>query len=497
MDIQIAKTMPALLRATQHLTILAPEAVFKGRRFPQIFSSSLRKSLVELAKEVSPGRLGGTASGFRPGTPKRITTGVLPDTLSRYNSPTRAACIEKVMSAIDLPKKGKTAVVFVLDEPAHVLAAFNATARAFPRFSAKSGNRRAGRIEIIAVDRSGTVVPPPPIAVATAAATRDTAEFVDTPPTELDPEQFAKRARTQLNVLPGVTSRVIKGDALLKENLGGIHAVGRSATVAPRLVIGSYTPRNGAADRLPHVALVGKGITYDTGGLSLKTSNGMVSMKSDMAGAAAVLGAFRVLAANEFPARLSLLLCVAENAIGPASFKPDDILTMHSGRTVEINNTDAEGRLLLADGVSYAAKNLKADVIIDAATLTGAQLISTGLLHAAVISNDADLERLVVDVGRATGDLVHPLPFAPELFQGEFGSAVADMRNSVKNRLNAQTSCAAQFVFSHLADADHVRWCHIDLAGPAYPRNRATGYGVALISQVALTLVKTGNSSQG
>jgi len=186
-----------------------------------------------------------------------------------------------------------------------------------------------------------------------------------------------------------------------------------------------------------------------------------------------------------------MILCLAENAVDANSYKPDDVLRMHSGKTVEINNTDAEGRLLLADGVSWAARELQADVVIDAATLTGAQLISTGLVHAAVISNDAELEALAVAAGRASGDLCHPLPFAPELYRQEFSSPIADLRNSVANRMNAQTSCAAQFIYEHIADAPRARtrrWCHIDLAGPSFPKDRGTGFGVALISRLVSAL---------
>jgi probable aminopeptidase NPEPL1 len=206
----------------------------------------------------------------------------------------------------------------------------------------------------------------------------------------------------------------------------------------------------------------------------------MEGMKCDMGGAAAVLGAFRALVQNRCPHKVSLVLCIAENAIGPGAFKPDDILTMHSGKTVEINNTDAEGRLLLGDGVSWAARKLKADVVFDAATLTGAQMIATGAQHGAVVTNDPKLESAMVAAGKESGDLVHPLPFAPELFQAEFKSPVADMRNSVKNRMNAQSSCAGQFVYSHLEGTD-VRWVHVDLAGPAFRNERGTGYGVALL----------------
>ncbi|MCA9692683.1 MAG: leucyl aminopeptidase family protein, partial [Myxococcales bacterium] len=306
---------------------------------------------------------------------------------------------------------------------------------------------------------------------------------VDTPPTELNPEAYAKRIRELLKGLPRVKIREIEGAKLLSEKLVGIHSVGRAAVNAPRMVIAQYSPARGdAAGKRRHFALVGKGVTFDTGGLNLKISGSMRSMKCDMGGSAAVLGAFRVLVQGGFEHDLTLIMCLAENAIDANSYKPDDILTVHSGKTVEINNTDAEGRLLLIDGVSYAARVLGADTIIDAATLTGAQMIATGQMHAVIVSNDGAAEAELVAAGTTSGDLCHPLPFAPEFYKSEFESVVADMCNSVHNRMNAQTACAAQFVYWHLEGTD-VRWCHIDLAGPAFRKNRGTGYGVALISQ--------------
>jgi probable aminopeptidase NPEPL1 len=244
-------------------------------------------------------------------------------------------------------------------------------------------------------------------------------------------------------------------------------------------MIAEYRPRGAKS----HVVLVGKGVVYDTGGLNIKTGGNMYGMKGDMGGGAAVVGAFKSLVAGKSKHRVTCLVPLAENAVSSASYRPNDILHMHSGKTVEINNTDAEGRLLLADGVSYAARVLKADVIIDAATLTGAQLVATGRRHAAIVSNREGLEQLAVESGRSSGDLTHPLPFAPEFFQAEFKSVVADMRNSVKDRANAQSSCAGQFVYSHIQDLD-VPWLHIDLAGPAQNGQRATGFGVALISEL-------------
>jgi probable aminopeptidase NPEPL1 len=229
---------------------------------------------------------------------------------------------------------------------------------------------------------------------------------------------------------------------------------------------------------------VGKGIMYDTGGLSLKPKGSMGGMKMDMGGAAAVLGAFEVAAGRGEATDLCAILCLAENAIGPDAIRNDDIIRIYSGKTVEINNTDAEGRLVLGDGVAYATEHLDASVVVDVATLTGAQLVATGRTFAAVVSNDEALERAAVEVGRESGDLTHPLPYCPELLIAEFKSQVADMKNSVKDRMNAQSSCAGHFVEAHLTDPSAL-WLHIDIAGPAFIKERGTGYGVALLSGLA------------
>jgi probable aminopeptidase NPEPL1 len=314
--------------------------------------------------------------------------------------------------------------------------------------------------------------------------------MVDRPAAELNAETFAEEAERSLKSLKTVSVTHIVADDLLEAGLGGLHAVGRTAVVDPRLLVLEYTPavaKGKEPAKGPHVALVGKGVVYDTGGLSLKGAAGMAGMKCDMGGAAAVVGAFQVLARGRYPYRLSCVVPLAENAIGPNAYRPDDILKMHSGKTVEINNTDAEGRLLLGDGVSYAARVLKADLVVDAATLTGAQLVATGKTFAAVFSNRDGVEALAVRAGRASGDVVCPLPFAPELHSKEFKSEVADMMNSVHDRMNAQASCAATFVWSHI-EKTGVPWLHVDLAGPAFPSRRGTGYGVALMSQLCLML---------
>ncbi|MBL9077919.1 MAG: leucyl aminopeptidase family protein [Planctomycetes bacterium] len=475
------------LPAVDHLLVIAPNTTFGPRARG---AAALRRRLgdematlaLALGREAAPGLLGGTASS-RTANGKRLTTAALADSTSRHAAPSRAEAIRKVVAAAGLPAGGSSAVLLVLDDAAHVLAAVNAVGRALPTFTQKSTAVKPGQLAIACVHRNGTPLEVDAAVRTLVARAREAAHLVDTPPTELDPAAFARAAHRVLRGVRGVTVREIAGPSLLRAKLGGIHAVGRCARSQPRLLVARAGPERG-----PHIALVGKGVTYDTGGLHLKARGSMETMKSDMGGAAAMLGAFAALAARP-PCRLSLLLCLAENAIGPAAYKPDDVLTLHSGKTVEINNTDAEGRLLLADGCSYAARVLGADVVLDAATLTGAQGMATGDLHAAVVADDERVERALLDAGRATGDLCWPLPYAPEFFRAEFASPIADMRNSVKNRSNAQVSCAAEFVRWHL-DGTAVRWGHVDLAFPAFRGDRGTGFGVALFADAVRRLAR-------
>ena len=478
-SISFVREPKSLLTGTAALAILGPAEAFTAKTAPAGLAADLWELARRLAADAVPGDLGAVATTLADGPVERVWVGVLPDRGSRYNSPCRAEALRHCAAQVGTAGSKGVGFLLLLDDADHVLGAVNAIGRAKPSYDARSGSRsRAGALKV-AVAVAGKAATVPATAKETALAARMAAQWVDTPPTELHPGAVVAEARKALRGVPHVKIKEIAGPKLLTAKLGAIHAVGRCAVEAPRLLVVTYDPPR-AGKRL--TALVGKGITYDTGGLHLKARGSMEGMKCDMGGAAAVLGAFTVLAKTKHKSRLALLLCLAENAIGPHAFKPDDILTMHSGKTVEINNTDAEGRLVLGDGVSYAARVLGADTILDAATLTGAQMIATGVLHAAAFSNDPELERHVVEAGRATGDLVHPLMFAPEFYQQEFKSPVADMRNSVKNRANAQASCAAQFIYAHIADTQ-ARWCHVDLAGPAWRGERGTGYGVALLSE--------------
>jgi probable aminopeptidase NPEPL1 len=155
---------------------------------------------------------------------------------------------------------------------------------------------------------------------------------------------------------------------------------------------------------------------------------------------------------------------------------------MYSGKTVEVNNADAEGRLVLGDGVAHATKHIeKLDLVVDMATLTGAVMVTTGKKHAGVLCNKAELETRAVQAGMQSGDLCYPLLYAPELLMEEFKSEVADMKNSVKDRSNAQASCAGHFIESHLEESYQGGWIHVDMAGPAMIGERSSGYGVGLV----------------
>ncbi len=502
-EVQHVTSTAALLRGAESLLVIAKAATFAD--LPAVLPAAVHDAVVDLAKGVKPGDLGQLEStkvlGAKKNALRNYHVGVLPDAVSRHNSPAQTEAVRRIAKRIG----DKCAVLVVVDDADHVFGVMTGIARALPRFErkseAKAGNAKAPRAEKAAksekatigiVGRDGKFLKVEPVAERAAHFSREAARLVDIPPSELTPSAFVREAKAILKGLAQVTTSEIVGPKLLDKGLGGIHGVGRCALDAPRLFIAEYTPKGGAKQRSAakggkHIALVGKGITYDTGGLNLKIQGSMSGMKGDMGGAAAMLGAFATLATTGCKQRMSLLLCLAENAIGPAAFKPDDILRLHSGKTVEINNTDAEGRLVLGDGVSYAARVLGATHVLDAATLTGAQLVATGRLHAGVVSNDEELEALIVAAGKASGDLCHALPFAPEFYKKEFSSKVADMLNSVRDRMNAQSSCAAQFIYNHLEGCD-VKWGHVDLAGPAKMDERGTGFGVALITEVVRRL---------
>lgn len=440
--------------------------------------------LERAARETSAGVSGRAVHAQVPGDgPKRLVLCVLPDERSRHNCAARSEELANLLAGAELPSVARAAVVACLEEPTHALPVARAVGRVLPHYSRATAKKPSTRVRFVATDPDGIRIGVSKMDRQIVEAARWAAELVDMPPAELTTTEFVKRVRAAANKIDSMKVSVIRGAEVLRRGMGGLHAVGRTAMEPPYLVVMEHkVPRAKQT-----YAVVGKGVVYDTGGLSLKVGGHMAGMKCDMGGAAAAVGAALALADAGHKDAFVCAAGLVENAIGPKAYRPDDILPMHSGHTVEVNNTDAEGRLVLADACSYVARVKKVDMIVDMATLTGAQLIATGDAHSGCVSNRAGLEDAVRAAGIASGDLAFPMPFAPELYQKEFRSKVADMKNSVANRMNAQSSCAAQFIYSHIDDLN-IPWLHVDLAGPAFRGERGTGYGVALVATLARML---------
>ncbi|HEV6954036.1 MAG TPA: leucyl aminopeptidase [Promicromonospora sp.] len=281
-------------------------------------------------------------------------------------------------------------------------------------------------------------------------------DLVNTAPNELYPATFADAAKAAAKDVKHVKVTVLDDKQLAAGGYGGLTAVGQGSSRGPRLVKVAYTPAKPDAK----VALVGKGITFDTGGISIKPAAGMEAMKSDMAGAAAVLSAVVAAAKLALPVAVTGYLCLAENMPGGNAQRPADVITIYGGKTVEVLNTDAEGRLVMADGLVSAVEDGH-DVVLDIATLTGAQMVALGNRTAAVMGTD-EVRDEVKAAADASGELFWPMPL-PEELRSNIKSKVADVANSGPRwggMLNAG-------LFLQTFVGDHP-WAHLDIAGPAF-----------------------------
>ena len=297
-----------------------------------------------------------------------------------------------------------------------------------------------------------------------AAAVHATRDLVNAAPNDLYPAAFADLAKAAAKDAKGVKVSVLDEKALASGGYGGLIGVGQGSVRGPRLVKVSYSPSRPAAS----VALVGKGITFDSGGISIKPAAGMEAMKSDMAGAAAVLHTVIAAARLELPVAVTGWLCLAENMPSGTAQRPSDVITIRGGKTVEVLNTDAEGRLVMADGL-VAAVEEKPDVVLDIATLTGAQMVALGYRVSAVMGSD-DVRAEVVDAAGATGEQFWPMPLPAELLGG-LKSKVADLAN-IGDRFGGMLTAGVflrEFVGS-------TPWAHLDIAGPSFNEKSAHGY---------------------
>lgn len=331
------------------------------------------------------------------------------------------------------------------------------------RFGARGSDRRL-------------LVPEVPDVLQVTSATLAARDLVNTPSNTKNPAWMVRNARAVAR-RAGADIEVLGGKQLRARGFGGVLAVGAGAASPPRVVI---LRKQGSG---PHIVLVGKGITFDSGGLSLKPRDAMMLMKTDMAGAAAVLCALPLVPAG---ADVTVLLGLAENALGGSSYRPGDVITHVDGRTSEVRNTDAEGRLVLADLLAYARLNLNPDVMVDLATLTGAATFALSREMGALYATSELLGDSLVAAGQRVDERLWALPLAQE-YRSSLRSAIADQCHIAVENVGAGSITAALFLQSFVGD---VPWAHLDIAGPARATAAiglrpvgGTGFGTALLGQ--------------
>jgi len=308
-------------------------------------------------------------------------------------------------------------------------------------------------------------------------------DLTNTPPDVATPEWIAAQSEA-VAAARGLDVEVWDPARLAAEGFGGLTAVGSGSANGPRMVRVTYRPAG--VETTDRVVLVGKGITFDSGGISLKPRESMPPMKMDMAGSAVVLAAVQAAAELQVPFEVTALLALAENAIGAASYRPGDIVRTYNGTTVEIGNTDAEGRMVLADALAYAVQELKPSAVIDVATLTGAAMLGLGKRHAALFGNDPELLTALEAAASASGEPLWQLPLVPD-YEYLLESATADLAHvaPVKAKAGGGAILAALFLEKFV---DGTPWIHLDIAGPMevssdtheYSKG-ATGFGARLL----------------
>ena len=318
-----------------------------------------------------------------------------------------------------------------------------------------------------------------------AGAVNFARDLINAPAADMPPATLAESGAAAVAELP-VEVEILDEKALAAGGYGGILGVGKGSANPPRLARYAYRPDGATA----HLAIVGKGITFDTGGISIKPSASMHEMKADMSGAAAVIATVQAVATLGLPVSVTGYVCTAENMPSGKAQKPGDVLRTYGGKTVEVLDTDAEGRLVLADGIGRALED-KPDVIIDIATLTGAQTIALGSRTAGIMANDDDLREAVFDAANRAGEAMWPMP-QPEELRANLDSIVADIANiPLSGRRDGGMLSASIFLREFVPDSQ--RWAHLDIAGPAYngygpwgytPKG-GTGFAVRTLVQIA------------
>ena len=315
-----------------------------------------------------------------------------------------------------------------------------------------------------------------------AKAQLETYSLVDLPPNTITPKYLANWAK-ETGEKYGFEVEILGYEASKIVGLNAFLAVGKGSENEPQFIIMNYTPSS-EVKSLKHVGLVGKGITFDTGGVNIKTA-GMVHMKCDMAGGGAVLGAMQLIADLQLPVKVTAIVPCAENSVDAKSFLPSDVINSYSGHSIEIIDTDAEGRLVLADGLSYLIKNFKPEYIIDIATLTGSSVATFGYECGALFTNNEEMAKKLQENGDLIGERLWPLPLW-DVYKSDIESDIADVKNYSGKQVAGAISAAK---FLEYFTKEHKAWAHLDVAGVAFgddefaKSKHATGYGVHLLTK--------------
>jgi leucyl aminopeptidase len=450
-----------------------------------------------LPEEVSGAPGAGDAKGtfeafgrLYPGSPERLLVVGLGD---RDGFTSEKLRVLAALVAGEAARLGAGSVAWALpaaeDEAAAAEAIVTGTILGSYRFTKFKGDTKEdddeARLETLTVLAPAELAGAVETARVYSEAANRARDLQETPANFNRPEDLAKRAEEIAANNDTVTVDVLDGEAIKAKGMGGLAAVSQGGPVEPRLIVLRYF---GGGDG-PTLGFVGKGVTFDTGGISLKPGAGMQEMKFDMSGAAAVIEATAAIAELGLPVDLIAVVPATENMPSGTAVKPGDVITQYNGKTVEVNNTDAEGRLILADALAYAIE-LGAERVVDLATLTGAVLVALGSTYAAVISNDDELATELSAAGEESGELVWRLPLHPE-YKAMMKGTVADLSNLASKR-EAGSITAASFLEEF---ADDTPWAHIDIAGTAWDVGRAytgkggSGYGVRLLVQFVRDIV--------
>jgi leucyl aminopeptidase len=432
------------------------------------FGRSLRPLLSTLGFTGRSGEVTRVPTGGTLSSPLLVLVGLgegAHDAAGRLLAVRRAAGV----AARSTANAASVALALPADDPAlvrNVLEGYLLGGYVFSRYQSKDPDQRAGTVTVLSTgSRRQDMTAAFKDAQVVAEAVRGVRDWVNTPSNDLTPPLFAAEIKAAVKGT-GVKATVLDDARLTELGCGGLLGVGGGSSAPPRLVELRYSP----AEPVAHLALVGKGITFDSGGLSIKTATGMETMKCDMAGAATVTQATLAIARLGLPVRITAYACLAENMVSGSAMRPGDVITIYGGKTVEVLNTDAEGRLVMADGLMRAVEE-EPDVIIDVATLTGHMAQGLGGRVGAVFGCDEVVAPLV-EAGRESGEKHWRMPMPQDIVDRVHGSKIADLAQHDWIRWGGGLFAAA-FLREFTGERP---WAHLDIAGPGFHKGSASGH---------------------